>query len=288
MPVYHDAKEASRFYQSEIDYYNKLDESSEGMFQLVRNRSEFKKVLLPWQQQAASYPEITHPVGILMLIEGLEGIEKIQDIDRYWDLGVRAIGPVWAGGRFCGGTIHPGGFTSEGYDLLKAMAHRGYILDLAHMTDLSARQALDCYEGTLIASHVNARALLGNESGERHFTDQTIRDLAKRWQRDGHCSTQSISKIRLEKRGWGSPSFTGESRCQIDYVCQITGSAHHVSFGTDSDGGYGLGFVPKEINTIADFQQLVPMLKTSGYSDEDIDCIFNKNWQTILENNLPV
>lgn len=288
LPIYHNADEARKFYRMEMDYYNMLDQSGEDKFRLVRSRSELSAVLAPWSAQPAKYPDVTHPVGLLMSIEGLEGVGKIQEIDDYWQMGVRAIGPVWSGGRFCGGTIHHGGFSDEGYELLKIMSRIGYILDLSHMTDLSARQALDVYDGTVIASHANARALLGSASGERHFTDEAIRSLAARDSVMGIVPFNRFLKTEWKKE---DPNDTIPMQAlveQIDYICQLTGSSRHVSFGTDFDGGFGYLSVPEGINTIADMQKMAPLLADAGYKEEDINNIFSNNWQRVLESGLPV
>ena len=287
-PVYYNAEDTHRLHLQQIDYYRLLDQSPERLFRLVLSRSDLKAVLAPWQTQPAAFPDVTHPVGILISIEGLEGIAKIASIEAYWDLGVRAIGPVWAGGRFCGGTIETGGFTSEGYELLKFMARLGYILDVSHMTDLSVRQALDAYEGTVIASHANARALLGPEPGERHLTDEAIRSLVNRNGVMGIVPNNLFLNLRWNKLIDGRKVSLDLIIEQLDYVCQLAGDARHVAFGTDFDGGFGLQSVPQDIDTIADLQKLSPMLKLKGYSESDIALIFGKNWQTVLENALPV
>ena len=46
--------------------------------------------------------------------------------------------------------------TKEGHALLDAMAEIGFTLDLSHMDWAAAREALDIYEGPIIASHANA------------------------------------------------------------------------------------------------------------------------------------
>jgi membrane dipeptidase len=286
--VYHNAEETRAFHHQQIDYYRLLDQSNEHLFRLVLSRSDLAAVLAPWQTQPAAFPDVTHPVGILMSIEGLEGVGKISEIEAYWDLGVRAIGPVWAGGRFCGGTKEFGGFTSEGYELLKFMARFGYILDLSHMTDLSARQAMDAYEGTVIASHANARALLGADPGERHFTDEAIRSLIQRGGVMGIIPYNHFLTANWNREIDGRNISLDLVIKHIDYVCQLAGNARHVAFGTDFDGGFGLQSVPKEINTIADMRKMAPLLKSRGYSSADIELIFGKNWQRILENALPV
>jgi membrane dipeptidase len=73
----------------------------------------------------------------------------------------------------------------------------------------------------------------------------------------------------------------------IDYICQMAGDANHVGIGTDFDGGFGLQSVPREINTIADLQKLVPLLGEKGYTDNDIRAIMGNNWLSHLKHTLP-
>ena len=54
------------------------------------------------------------------------------------------------------------------------MADIGFTLDLSHMDELSARQALDLYPGPIIASHANAAALLPGYDGNRLLQDDVI------------------------------------------------------------------------------------------------------------------
>jgi len=73
----------------------------------------------------------------------------------------------------------------------------------------------------------------------------------------------------------------------IDYICQMAGDARHVGIGSDFDGGFGWQHVPEEINTIADLQQLAPLLAEKGYSDDDLAAIFGGNWLNVLQSALP-
>ena len=47
---------------------------------------------------------------------------------------------------------------------------------------------------------------------------------------------------------------------QMDYVCQLLGSADHVGIGTDFDGGFGYQATPAELNSMADIGLIIPML----------------------------
>ena len=69
----------------------------------------------------------------------------------------------------------------------------------------------------------------------------------------------------------------------IDHICQLTGSSNHVGLGSDLDGGFGKEQCPSDLGTIADLQKLDGILKKRGYSDEDINKIFNKNFIDFLK-----
>jgi len=73
----------------------------------------------------------------------------------------------------------------------------------------------------------------------------------------------------------------------IDHICQLAGDSLHVGIGSDFDGGFGWQSVPVEINTIADLQQLAPLLSERGYSTQDINNIFQGNWLRCCNRFLP-
>lgn len=279
--------EADRIHQNQLDHYRRLVDSAPDQFRLVLTRRDLNAVLTPWSQSPAAYPTTTHPVGLLLVMEGAEGIEDPREMEDWWHKGLRVVGLVWSGGRFCGGSYEPGGFTSLGRQMLDVMAGMGYALDLSHMNEISALQALDTYPGTMIASHANARALLKDFPGERHFSDQTIRRLAER---DGVMGIVPFNRFLVP--GWANTDNRAlvtleKVVAQMDHICQITGSARHVAFGTDFDGGFGFPAIPLEMDTIADLQKLEPIMIERGYSAADIAAIFGGNWQRILEKVLP-
>ncbi|NMB89700.1 MAG: hypothetical protein GYA17_15175 [Chloroflexi bacterium] len=285
--VYRDFDEADRLYHDQYDLYRRLADDNPDMFRLVRSRADLQAVLAPWDAQPAHFPDTTHPVGLVMSMEGAEGIRDPGQLEEWWQLGLRLIGPVWAGSRLCGGTLQPGGFTAEGWAMLDRMQAIGYTLDIAHMTEMSALQALDRYQGTVIASHANARALLKGLPGERHLSDLTIRRLVER---DGIIGVVPFN--RFLRPGWSrdddrSLVTLDHLAAHIDYICQLAGDARHVALGTDFDGGFGLPEIPQELDTVADLPALGPVLARRGYSPEDIAAIFSANWRGLLERTLP-
>ena len=284
---YSTTEEGGRLYRQQVDYYRRLCESNPDKFSLICNQDDMAAVLKAWDDAPASYPDVTHPVGLVMLMESAEGIREPRELEEYWEMGLRLVGPVWGGFRFCGGSAEPGSFTKEGYELLDVMADIGFPLDISHMNEISALQALDSYDGTIIATHGNARTLLKEDPRERLFSDDVLRRL---FERDGIVGVVPFNRFLNSdwKKSDARSTITLDLLVNhIDHMCQLAGNSKHVGLGTDFDGGFGWPEVPFEIDTIGDMQQLVDVLKARGYEDSDIEGIMAGNWRRFLELNLP-
>jgi membrane dipeptidase len=281
--TYRDLNEAHAQYRRQLDLYHRLVDECADKFQLVQTSSSLQEVLGYWKGDNGD----GRRVGLVLLMEGAEGVREPAELEDWWQGGVRLIGPAWASNRFCGGTREPGPLTSDGYALLDGMAGLGFILDISHMDEQAARQALDHYPRSVAASHANAISLLKGLDTNRHLSDPVIRMLVER---DGVIGVVPVNPFL--KAGWGSGSRREEVTldyvvAQIDYICQLAGDACHVGIGTDFDGGFGLQSTPVGIDTIADMQKLSPLLAEKGYTNEDIAAIFGQNWISLLERSLP-
>lgn len=282
--IYKDLPSAQKAYMRQLDEYYRLTDKHADKFQLIQTLDDFLNVLDLWEK---STQEEEKPVGLVALMEGAEAIRDPGELAEWWQRGVRIIGPAWAGTRFCGGTGEPGPLTSEGFALLDGMADLGFILDLSHMDEHAALQALDTYPGTIIASHSNAAALLERVESNRFLSDRQIQGLIER---DGIIGIVPYNHF-LDRR-WtpadGRHVITLDHIvAQIDHVCQIAGDARHVGIGSDFDGGFGVQYVPGEIDTIADLQKLMPRLEERGYARNDIVSILGENWLSLLRRTLP-
>jgi membrane dipeptidase len=281
--AYVDYNHAHRLYRAQLDTYHKMADDHPDQFRMVTTRADLKTILTHWADPMAE----SHPVGLVPLMEGAEGVRTSSELNDWWQWGVRIIGPAWAGTRFCGGTHDPGPLTDDGLQLLKAMAEIGFTLDLSHMDELSARQSLDIYPAALIASHANAAALVPGYSGNRLLSDPVIEGILER---DGIIGVIPFCKFLDYEWENGNPrdTITLETLAQqIDHICQMAGDACHVGLGTDFDGGFGLSGAPAGVDTIADLQKLAPVLSGKGYNDEQIAAVLGKNWLRFLEKTLP-
>ncbi|MFA5873107.1 MAG: membrane dipeptidase [Anaerolineales bacterium] len=281
--AYADFDQAHRLYRTQLDAYHKLADDHPDHFRLIASRADLETVLTHWADSKAE----SHPVGLVPLMEGAEGVRTPSELDEWWEWGVRVIGPAWAGTRFCGGTRDPGPLTDEGRLLLKAMADIGFTLDLSHMDELSARQALDLYPGPIIASHANAAALVPGYDGNRLLRDDVIQGILER---DGIIGVVPFCRFLTFEWKFGDPrdSITLETlAAHVDRICQMAGDARHVGLGSDFDGGFGLSAVPAGVDTIADLQKLGPILAAKGYNDEQVAAVLGKNWLRHLQTFLP-
>ena len=278
--TYADTAQAHRSYSAQLDAYHKLVDEHPDKFQLVHSLQDLEAILAGWDGDRA-------PVGLVILMEGAEGVREPAEIEEWWHRGVRLVGPAWAGTRYCGGTHEPGPLTAEGFALLESMAEFGMTLDLSHMDEQAVLQALDVYPASLVATHSNPQAMLKDSDTNRFLSDRVLEGLIER---DGIIGIPPYNKFL--RWGWDPRHGRGAVSLDlvidhIDYICQLAGDAQHVGIGTDFDGGFGLQSVPGEIDTIADLQKLIPLLKKRGYTDSDAAAIMGENWLRKLKASLP-
>lgn len=273
--------EAHRHYNAQIDQYRRLaDEHPQ--FVIIENQGQLDRVLASW----AHPDETQRQVGLVILMEGADAIREPEEAAWWQERGLRIVGLAWSQTRYAGGTAAPGPLTPEGRRLLRVMSDLGLMLDLSHASDESFLQALDVFDGTVMVTHATPRAFARTSGApERFLSDEMIRRVTEKGGVIG-----LVPYCRFLKGDW----VIGDGRLPlttladaVDYVCQLTGSVAQVGLGTDFDGGFGVERVPTEIDTIADLQKIAPLLKTRGYSDADINAIFNGNWQRILRAGLP-
>ena len=279
-----DYETAHRLYWTQLETYRRLVDSHPDKFRLLASRADLGLLLDHWHSPADG-----HPVGLLPLMEGADAIRAPAELAAWWDFGLRLIGPAWAGTRYCGGTKEPGPLTDEGRALLKAMADFPFILDISHMDEPAALEALDIYEGPVIASHGNCLALLPNYATNRQFSDRVLRGLIER---DGVVGLVPYNAFLMV--GWLRASGSRREEVSlasladhVDHICQLAGNVRHVGIGSDFDGGFGLQSVPQELDTIADLHKLADFLRPRGYSDSDMEAILGGNWLRHLQENLP-
>lgn len=284
---YTDYKTAHRLYREQIDVYRKLADSHPDKFRLISSRKELEPLIEHWSAPAPDGKG--HPVGLIYLMEGADGIQSPDELGEWWELGLRMIGLAWAGTRYCGGTGDPGPLTEEGRRLISAMADFHFMLDLSHMDEAAALESLDRYEGPVMATHSNCAALMQGAETNRHMPDRVIRGLIERDGVIGVLPLNTFLKVGwLRKNGSRREEVPLDTLiAHIDHICQLSGDSKHAAIGSDFDGGFGLQSIPPELDSIADLQMIASRLMARGYNEADAANVLGGNWLRFLREHLP-
>jgi membrane dipeptidase len=236
-----------------------------------------------WEQNSSQHHDSSQtqpPLGFVISMESADPILHPEQLSEWHAAGVRIIGPAHYGpGRYAGGTSTELGFTPMGLELLEQMERLGVILDLTHLTDRGFWQACGHFNGVVLASHNNCRALVPHQ---RQFDDAQINAIIER---DGVIGV-AFDNWMIHP-GWKllepSPHVTiADVVDHIDHICQLAGNTDHAAIGSDLDGGFGREQSPRDLDTIADLQSIPDLLRGRGYSETDVEKIMHGNWLRLL------
>jgi membrane dipeptidase len=239
-----------------------------------------------WEQNSSQHDssqqndQTQPPLGFVLSMESADPILHPQQLSEWHATGVRIIGPAHYGpGRYAGGTGSELGFSAMGLELLEQMERFGMILDLTHLTDQGFWQACEHFNGVVLASHNNCRALVPHQ---RQFDDAQLEAIIER---------NGVIGVAFDnwmiRPGWKllepNPLVTiADVVDHIDHICQLAGNTNHAAIGSDLDGGFGREQSPRDLDTIADLQSIPDLLRGRGYSETDVEKIMHGNWLRLL------
>lgn len=263
--------------RGQLAWYRAMEE--DGQLRQITNATELDRHLQAWNAD----PETT-PIGYILSLEGADSLRTLSDLEVAYEEGLRALGPAHYGtGRYALGHDRDGPLSPAGRDLIGEMDRLGMILDVTHLSEPSFWEAIEIYQGSIWASHHNCRALVDDP---RQLSDQQIRSLAERdavigvaldvwmvaphWQR-GVSTHADIPEANFHKLA-----------DHLDHVCQLLGTTRHSGIGTDLDGGFGTEQTPSDLDTIADLDKFVDILRGRGYDDDDLNAICHGNFLRVL------
>lgn len=301
--VYQTAEDAHHLGMAQLDYYHRLVDEERSL-RLVTDQASLEEVLASHRagpvaadiDPADINPADFNPneegeeepllIGLVPLMEGADPIREPEEAELWYERGVRLVGLAWDDTAYCAGAWRDGrrGLTTAGNELLDVMADLGMVLDLTHMSEVATLEALDRYEGVVVATHSNVRAIV---PGERQLSDNQIRRLGER---DGVIGVVLFNVfLRAEyQKGKDKHLVTIEQVvAHVDHICQIIGDAAHVGLGSDFDGGFGAADIPTPLDSIADLPLIAEGLTAAGYAAEDVTNIMGGNWIRTLQQALP-
>lgn len=278
--TYQTPTEAYKLATAQLDYYHRLADETEKI-RLVKTAADLDAVLATWADGKEMHE---HQQGLVLLMESADPILEPEQFEEWYERGVRIVGPAWKATRYAGGTHMPGPLTKLGHELLDVMNGFNAILDLSHLAEEACLQALDQYDGIVIASHSNPRHF---RDTDRHLTDTIIHQLAER---DGVMGIVPYNNFLSNEWRAGDAKATVPLTVVVDamdYVCQLTGSAAHVGIGSDFDGGFGRESIPQGLDTVTDLLTIADALRERGYAEADIEAIMSGNMLRKLRQALP-
>lgn len=271
--------------QGQLAYYRAIVQK--GSLRWLKTQESLNEHVADWQASLESGDAGQRPpIGFILSMEGAWPILQPAQLQEWFEAGLRLVGPAHYGpNKYCHGTGSEGGLTDLGRELLREMQRVGMRLDVTHLADQSFWEALDNYDGPLIASHHNCRALV---PGDRQLTDEQIKAVIERGGVIGAAFDNWMLTPGWKKYETPRETVTLENVADhIDHVCQLAGNAKHSGLGTDLDGGFGKEQSPSDLETIADVQKLADILQRRGYSADDIEGIFHGNFVDFFQRHLP-
>lgn len=274
---YHAQAQAYGIAHGQLAYYRALE--NQGVVSIITDADALNALAAKWNTD--SPPDADVPLGFVISMEGADPIQTPDDLEAWYEAGLRLLGPTHYGpGRYAGGTGTELGLTDIGRELLGEMQRLGVLLDLTHLSDEAFWQAVEIYDGPVLASHQNCRELVPHQ---RQFSDDQLRVIIER---DGVIG--AAFDCWMLQPGWSVNQNDNRAVSisdvvdHIDHVCQLAGNTRHAAIGTDLDGGFGREQSPHDLDTIADLQHLIPLLEQRGYTQDDIAAIFHGNWLRLL------
>ena len=260
-------------------YYRILE--TQGLIRMIRSNMDLKVHVEGWLKS----PE-QNPIGVILSMEGADPILDPDHLEYWWNIGLRVLSLTHYGENdYAHGTGSQGGLKPLGRKLLEAMYSLGMVLDVTHLSEESFWDALEAFQGHIIASHSNCRALV---PGDRQLSDEQIKALIER---------DAVIGVALDAwmlyPGWIKGVTSNEVVSleavadQIEHIVDLAGDTRHVAIGSDLDGGFGKEQCPHDLDTIADLQKIPSILKKRGYSDQDIRNVMYENWLRKFGEALP-
>jgi membrane dipeptidase len=265
--------------RGQLAYYRALER--QGLARVITGRAALAAHVAAWERWEADPSGEQPPVGLVISMEGADPVLDPAELGEWRELGLRIVGPAHYGpGRYAGGTGTERPLTEPGRALLSEMGGLGIALDVTHLSDPAFWEAIERFDGPLLASHNNCRALVPHQ---RQFSDEQLRAVIAR----GGVVGAALDTWMLQP-GWSvgapdNPPVPLERVAEhIDHICQLAGSSRHAAIGSDLDGGFGREQSPHDLDTVADLQRLAGLLARRGYGADDVAAIMHGNWLRLL------
>ncbi len=212
--------------------------------------------------------------AFLTLEDGRAVDGKLENLDRFFDLGVRLISLTWNEANCLGApnsadlAVMAQGLTPFGRDAVRRMNELGMIVDVSHLSDGGFWDVAELSDRPFVASHSNCRSLCAHP---RNLTDEMIRALADR----GGVAGLNFNPPFLEEGGTHSAvqRIADHARHLAD-----VGGLGCVALGTDFDGIRGTF----DVGSPDKMDLLFTALQKVGFTQDQVEQIAWGNAQRLI------
>ena len=165
------------------------------------------------------------------------------------------------------------GLSNAGKKIVKKMNNLGMIIDLAHVSPNSFKDALEISDASVIVSHANCKEICNNP---RNVTDKQIEKIAENGGIIGLCA---------------SPRFLSESGnatikdvlSHMNHLKDLVG-IDHIGLGPDFIECLGkVTTYPKELKNATKIPNFIDLMFKEGYRKNDIRKISRENFPRVFK-----
>lgn len=236
---------------------------SEGRLRLIRTEKDLDAVLALHESGEAV-------VGGLLGIEGAHPLEgEIGNLDRLEAASYRLIGLQHFFDNELGGSLHGignTGLTDFGREVVRDVAARGMVLDLAHSSEQVAREVIEMTDIPLVVSHTGIRS---HCETNRNYPDDLMQAIA---------DTGGVIGIGYWEDVTCDDTPIGVART-IKAAIELVGD-DHVALGSDYDGTVTTGYDTSELAA------LTQAMLDVGLTEEQIRKVAGENMVRVLRARL--
>jgi len=262
--------------------------------------------------------------GKIAALLGLEGgyaiDERLENVQRYYDLGVRYMSPAWSVSTSWAGSSgddvgRTRGLNEFGKNVVREMNRLGMMIDVSHVSDPTFWDIVNTSTAPVIATHSACRAIA---DVPRNLTDDMIRALAKTggvvnvifypehlepgWQalkkkvdveidamvreasasEPGSAVQKKIARDRVRQREYARRLPPVNVSRIVDHIDHIVKlvGVDHVGMGSDFDG---VQITTSDLATVAELPNLTRELLRRGYSESDVNKILGGNMLRVMD-----
>ena len=262
--------------------------------------------------------------GKIAALLGLEGgyaiDERLENVERYYEMGVRYMSPAWSVSTSWAGSSGDDvgatrGLNDFGKSVIREMNRLGMMVDVSHVSDKTFWDIINTSTKPVVATHSACRAIA---DVPRNLTDDMIRALAKTggvvnvifypehiepgWSQKkkqldaeiaplvqrasdsepGDAVHKKLARDRVRQEQFARRLPPVLVARIVDHIDHIVKlvGIDHVGIGSDFDG---VQATPADLSTVADLPNLTRELLKRGYSETDVDKILGGNMLRVME-----